>query len=237
MSPTRRLLLTCEHAGNRVPTRWRHLFDGRADLLASHRGHDPGAAWLAGRLAKATGAPLLQARVTRLLVDPNRSPHNPRVFSELTAPLPRPEREALLARHHRRHWERVEGAVREHLDADDAVLHVGVHTFTPVLDGEPRDFDVGLLYDPDRRAEVDAADRWRGLLLEADPGLRVRRNAPYRGVADGLVTALRRRFSDEAYAGLELEVSQARAVPGSPGRSELARALGETLARVVAERA
>ena len=35
------LVLSCEHAHNRVPARYRHLFD--AELLESHRGYDLGA--------------------------------------------------------------------------------------------------------------------------------------------------------------------------------------------------
>jgi hypothetical protein len=36
----------------------------------------------------------------------------------------------------------------------------------------------------------------------------VRRNYPYRGWSDGLTTALRRRFAERAYVGIELEVNQ-----------------------------
>lgn len=34
-------LVTCEHAGNEVPERWRHLFMGEEKLLTSHRGTTP----------------------------------------------------------------------------------------------------------------------------------------------------------------------------------------------------
>jgi hypothetical protein len=36
----------------------------------------------------------------------------------------------------------------------------------------------------------------------------VRRNYPYRGVSDCLVTTLRRHFRDERYLGVEIEVNQ-----------------------------
>ena len=45
-----RLLLTCEHGGNRIPPEYRALFRGATAALASHRGWDPGALALARRL-------------------------------------------------------------------------------------------------------------------------------------------------------------------------------------------
>jgi hypothetical protein len=52
-------------------------------------------------------------------------------------------------------------------------------------------------------------ERWERILYELDPALRVRRNYPYRGQADGLPTWLRRKFPDRAYVGLEFELNQA----------------------------
>ena len=40
------------------------------------------------------------------------------------------------------------------------------------------------------------------------PDLRVRRNYPYVGYADGLTTYLRTRFAAKLYAGLEIEINQ-----------------------------
>jgi predicted N-formylglutamate amidohydrolase len=88
-------------------------------------------------------------------------------------------------------------------------VHLAVHSFTPVWDGVPRPVDIGLLYDPGRASERALAQALERALRARLPALRVRRNQPYRGVSDGLPTALRRTRSPAAYAGLELEVSQA----------------------------
>jgi len=191
-----------------VPREAAALFRGRDALLQSHRGWDPGALLLARQLARRTGAPLEAATVTRLLVEPNRSPHNPRVFSRLTRELPRSERRRLLERYHRPHWERVERAIRTALARTPRVVHVAVHSFTRVLGGERRDFEVGLLYDPSRAGERTFCRAWRFELAAHAPLLRVRRNAPYRGTADGLPTAMRRRFPAARYIGIELELNQ-----------------------------
>jgi hypothetical protein len=50
--------------------------------------------------------------------------------------------------------------------------------------------------------------RWVATLRRRAPQLRVRRNYPYLGRADGLTTYLRRRFPAGAYIGVELEVNQ-----------------------------
>lgn len=223
-----RLLLTCEHAAAEVPEPWQRLFEGEGDLLASHRGHDAGAWPLARHLAAALDAPLVGHRVTRLLVDANRSPGHPAFFSELTRDLPPEERERIV----REHWEPHRRRVRERLDALLAegapVAHVGVHTFTPVMRGVPRAADVGLLYDPARPREARMCAAWKEALRRADPGLRVRRNYPYLGVSDGLVTALRRDLRDDRYAGVELEVSQG-ALADPALRERLYGALAATL--------
>jgi len=217
----RRLVVTCEHGGNRVPRRYLALFAGAKALLASHRGWDPGALDIARRLARAWHAPLLAATTTRLLVDPNRSPHNPAVFSARTRGLPRDQRDALLADHHRPHWDRVRAAVGA---GAGSVLHLAVHSFTPVLHGVERGFGIGILYDPMRRSERALALAWQRRLRDALPGVGVRRNAPYRGDADGLATALRREFPARRYRGIELELNQ-RVIASVAQRRALAAVL------------
>ena len=85
--------------------------------------------------------------------------------------------------------------------------------------------DIGLLYDPARSAERHLAKQLQAA-LSAGTGLRVHRNQPYRGVADGHTTGLRRHFDEHVYAGLELEISQALVQgPAWPGLSTTLTAL------------
>jgi predicted N-formylglutamate amidohydrolase len=223
------LLLSCEHGGNRVPSAWKALFRGAGSVLATHRGYDPGALPLARALARRTGAPLFAVTVTRLLVDPNRSPRHPDVFSEFTRPLPREARRRLLARHHRPHRERVATAVAQRRAARLRVVHVAVHSFTPIWQGVPRRTDVGILYDPRREGERRFAARLRQEICRRAPGLTVHRNQPYRGRADGLPTALRRDHPASRYLGIELEVSQRLLAGGASGCRSLPRILAESL--------
>jgi predicted N-formylglutamate amidohydrolase len=207
--PVHQLLLTCEHAGRRIPREYAPLFRGAARALASHRGWDPGAIHVARFLARRFGGPLHAAPWSRLLVDANRGCANPRIWSATTARLSREERERILARYWRPHRRTVESAVRRSATRGRRVLHVAVHSFAPALGGVRRRADLALLYDPRRAGERALCARWQAILRNLDPALRVRRNYPYRGRSDGLATWLRRRFPARAYLGVELEVNQA----------------------------
>jgi predicted N-formylglutamate amidohydrolase len=228
------IVVTAEHGGNDVPAEYRALFRGHAKLLASHRGWDPGTLDLVGRLASALGAPVVAATVTRLLVDLNRSPQNPRVFSEVTRPLPRPERVGLIERFHRPHWDRVRAQLSSALGGGRPVLHVAVHSFTPVLDGMTRKPDVAVLYDPARPRERRLALAWAQALRAALPSRVVRRNDPYKGYGDGLPTALRREHGARSYVGIELEINQRHVNAGGRFPAWVADALIGTLSEVLA---
>jgi predicted N-formylglutamate amidohydrolase len=225
------LVLSCEHGGADVPAPYRRLFrsDVAKKALATHRGSDPGALSVAERLASALNVPLISTTVSRLLVDTNRSEHHPRLFSAWSSQLSPEERETVLDQYYRPHRARIAGAIAERLRNGARVLHVAVHSFTPVLDGEERRADVGLLYDPRRSWEQDLARTWQSLFALEDDALRVRRNYPYRGIADGLTTALRKAHGAARYAGIELELGQALVGrPGAP-RTNVARAVEATL--------
>jgi predicted N-formylglutamate amidohydrolase len=103
-----------------------------------------------------------------------------------------------------------------------------VHSFTPVWRGAKRNFAIGILYDPNRPRERSLAIDWQRRLRAELPRLGVRRNAPYRGDADGLTTALRREFPAERYLGLELELNQ-RAIRAAALRRGFAAVLASTL--------
>jgi predicted N-formylglutamate amidohydrolase len=221
------LLLTCEHGGARVPASCRACFVGREGLLRTHRAFDRGALPIARALARELEAPLIAATVSRLVVDLNRSPGHPDLFSAATRGLPPDARERLMVRYYHPHRRRVAAWIAGHAAPDTPVLHVAVHTFAPVLRGLRRNADVGVLYDPARAFEQRLAGAWAAGLRAARPRLAVRLNAPYRGTADGLTRALRKAFANAVYAGIELEVNQR--LVGRPGPRPLCRELAATL--------
>ncbi|HEY8609275.1 MAG TPA: N-formylglutamate amidohydrolase [Noviherbaspirillum sp.] len=208
------MMVTCEHGGNRIPPPYRHLFRGHESLLRTHRGHDPGALRLARELAAAFDAPLLAATVSRLLIDLNRSPGHPRLFSEASRRAPGPVREAILRQHYLPYRVQAEAIATAAAGRGARVLHVSCHSFTPQLGEQVRNADIGLLYDPARAPETRLCRRWKTALSVHAPSARVRMNYPYAGTADGLTTHLRRRIPPEQYLGIELEINQKHVLEG-----------------------
>lgn len=203
------IIFTCEHGGHRVPAEYRSLFAGRQRLLQSHRGYDPGALELAQQLSRRIRAPLVFSEVTRLLVELNRSPDSEDFFSAITRSAAQEQRGRIVSDHYLPYRRKVERRIAGWLEEGRRVLHLSIHSFTPVFRGRRRDLDIGLLYDPARNQEAAFCKAWRKSLLKCDPSLIVRANQPYRGTADGFTTYLRTLSGAGArYAGIELEVNQ-----------------------------
>lgn len=219
------LIITCEHGGNEVPAVYAPLFTGHDTgheaLLQTHRGWDAGALTLAQQLATAFAAPLFAATTTRLLIDLNRSIGHRQLYSEVTRGLPLATRRGIAAQYYRPHRDAVESEVARLVAAGRRVLHVASHSFTPELGGVVRQADVAWLYDPRRAGERTLAAQWLAALKQKRPDLKLRKNYPYQGKCDGLTALLRKRHSDAAYVGVELEVNQRFVTAGGPAWTAL----------------
>ncbi|MDX1625204.1 MAG: N-formylglutamate amidohydrolase [Wenzhouxiangellaceae bacterium] len=200
------ILVTAEHASNAVPREWQSLFDGHDQVLAGHRGWDPGTSALSERLADALDAPLLTGRWSRLLVDLNRSERHPRRFSEFTRGLADADRRALTDAYWQPHWNAYADALER---SAGRLVHLACHSFTPVLDGKRRSTDVGLLHDPSRAAETRFCRELQRALQERLPDAKVHRNQPYRGTSDGIGAWHRRSTGEDRLVTVEIEVNQA----------------------------
>lgn len=204
-----RPIVTCEHAGNIIPAPYKKHFTGKKRLLESHRGYDIGALPLARALSRALDCPLHFTRVSRLLVDCNRSRGSRNLFSEISRGLGSAERGKIIMHHYDPYRKEVEDDIAATIAAGAAVLHFSVHSFTPVLEGVVRNTDLGILYDPARALEREFCRRLVPLLERELPGMRIRLNYPYRGTSDGFTSHLRKKFPGESYLGIEIEANQA----------------------------
>lgn len=223
MSKSRRkqkwgVVISCEHAAHTVPATFAYLFAAAGqsrpsvrDLLRSHRGWDPGAAQLSESFENVFQVTAMRGEYSRLLVELNRSVHHPNLFSEFSKNLSKPQRQQVLDDYYWPYRNRVLAAVESCIHDFGKCLHLSIHTFTPVWHGVLRRADIGLLYDPASRQESKFCQLWQSELKTAAPDLWVRRNYPYRGVADGFTTFLRKKCrqpNDSVYMGVELEVNQ-----------------------------
>lgn len=208
-----KLLLTCEHAGNQIPAAYTEIFNGHQELIESHKGYDIGALELFNVL-KPLADKSFYDETTRLLIELNRSLHHPKLFSSITRELSDQEKTKIIKTHYQPYRDQIEQFIHDFVMAGRQILHIAVHTFTPVLNGEERDADIGLLYDPKRKSEQAFCKLWKQELQKENESLLVRHNYPYLGIADGFTTYLRRKFTGKEYIGIELEVNQKFALEG-----------------------
>jgi predicted N-formylglutamate amidohydrolase len=173
--------LTADHAGRAIPRRL-----GRLGLppseLERHIAWDIGIAGVTEKLAAALDATAVLQEYSRLVIDCNREPGwatSIPAVSELTA-IPGNENVPPAERAARRRavFLPYHDCIKKLLDRRDAAARrtvlIAMHSFTPVFKGEPRNIDVGILYNRDARF----ADILLGL-LRAEGDLVVGDNAPY----------------------------------------------------------
>ncbi|MGJ8697278.1 MAG: N-formylglutamate amidohydrolase [Verrucomicrobiaceae bacterium] len=224
-----KLVLSAEHAGNIIPPPYRHLFPDQS-VLNTHLAYDPGTAALFDHLAPLTPHHH-RTSVSRLLIEANRSLHHPKLFSSHTTHLSKAEKQTLIGEHYLPYRNAVQTDIRTLIQAGEHVLHLSLHSFTPQLNGHIRACDLALLYDPSRIGEKNLSSQFLAELHHKQPRLRLRKNFPYRGTADGFTTALRKTFPS-AYLGIELEINQALIAQKSPQRTRLFNTLSSLLSHL-----
>ncbi len=208
MSAKLQLLFSCEHASKKIPENYKKLFQNHCHLLETHHGYDIGSSVLTKYLSDKLQAPFLLAPWSRLLVDVNRSLYRRTLFSEITKPLLKKEKQSILDNYYYPYQKVAKQIVFERLKLGFEIFHLALHSFTPIYNGIERDVDIGILYNPERQREQEFALQWRKLLKNTRPDLRVKLNSPYRGKPDGLCARFRKEISEDHYFGFELEVNQ-----------------------------
>lgn len=152
-------VLVCDHASNRVPQRLDRLgLD--AVQLAEHIGWDPGAADVARLLSGYLDAPLVLSGYSRLVIDCNRPPSSPESIAEQSAGVPIPGNRGLSIEERTM---RLDALFRPYHDAIGRLLDrrshrpsllLSIHSFTPVLNGQARPWQLGVSSWRDHRLEA-----------------------------------------------------------------------------------
>lgn len=185
-------LILCEHASNFIPARFQGL-GLSAEAQQSHAAWDPGARAVALTLANALNAPMVAARVSRLVYDCNRPPEAASAMPDRSELIEVPgnrnlteaERADRAAQVYTPFCRAVGQVIAARKAAGLATALITMHSFTPVWFGSPRACEIGILHDKDTRL-ADA------MLAEAHrlPHRVIRRNDPY-GPEDGVTHSLK----------------------------------------------
>lgn len=202
------LFISCEHAVNHVPPAYAHLFHKHKPILDTHQAVDFGACEIATQISQQLACDYVEAQVTRLLIDCNRSLSHPRCFSDFTKMRPSPEKQALITKYYLPFREQSETLIQTNISQGYQILHISLHTFTPSLHGKIRQTGIGILYDPSRHGEKEVARQWKAILAQQTPQYKTRMNYPYQGVSNGFTSNLREKHPEKDYLGFELEINQ-----------------------------
>lgn len=207
-----KLILTCEHGGNGIPKPYQKYFTD-IKILETHKGYDSGALDLFRHLEPLSDASFYST-TSRLLVELNRSLYHKQLFSDYTKTISKMEKDNILNTYYWPYRNEVEQEIENFMKKGHQVLHLSIHSFTPLFHGEYRNADIALLYDSNKTEEKVFCKNFKSQILKHHPRLNVRFNYPYLGKADGFTTHLRKCFPVN-YFGIEIEVNQKYSVENS----------------------
>jgi len=178
------ILLVCDHASHRFP---KSLGDMGLDPFARrcHLAVDIGAGRVTKSLAKSLGVTAVVHNYSRLVVDCNRQLMDPSAFLEYGDGILVPgnrnlHQEDKDLRSSALYWPyhcAIDEQVQRLRKAGPSPAFISIHSFTPVLNGESRKWEMGILWDKD--------ERLREIFLEGlrEEGYLVGDNEPYSGKA------------------------------------------------------
>lgn len=223
-------VVVCDHASNRLSPEYQSL-GLPADVLLSHIAWDPGALPVSRMLSAQLDAPLLWPDASRLLVDCNRDPGAPDLIVAESEGRVVPgnrdvgerERAWRLGAIHTPYHYAIDRCIDRRLAVGRATAVVAVHSFTSVYLGRSRPWDIGIVFDDDRRLSDPLI-----AVLRADPALTVGVNEPY-SPADRVYYTLSRHARPRRLPAVMIEIRN-DLIAGETGQKAWADRLGAILA-------
>ena len=202
------LVLTCEHASNRVPAPLATTPEDQP-ALQDHWGYDIGAAAVVQELVRLKDCCAVLARFSRLVVDANRPTDHGELIRRrceghalsFNDGIDDEEVQRRIDTYHAPYHRAIDLLCADRLAAAEDVVLFSIHSFTPQLGDDVRGMELGVLFD-----DHDAvAGRFAGHL--DDNGFKVALNEPYSG-RTGLIFAAQRHGRAHGCIYLELEIRQ-----------------------------
>ncbi|MCP1469315.1 putative N-formylglutamate amidohydrolase [Sphingobium sp. OAS761] len=202
-------LLIGDHAGSAIPRALGDMGLEPADRTR-HIALDIGVLGMGQKLALLLDAPFLHQTYSRLVVDCNRDPDRPDAMPAVSdgttiagnEGLDAVARQARIATIHRPYHAALETIIDARLAAGRQTILLSLHSFTPIMDGETRPWDIGILYSHGQTgiavAMLHALARW-GDITVGD-------NEPY--AMDDIDYTIPRHAISRALRYAEIEVRQ-----------------------------
>lgn len=200
-------LLIGDHAGNAVPLALGSLGLSSEDMTR-HIAWDIGIAGLGGQLSDALDAVFIQQTYSRLVVDCNRDPQAIDAMPEVSdgisiranRNLPFHDRAARIGAIHAPYQNAIATELARRDEARRETILVSLHSFTPMMQGSARPWEIGVLYSEGNGSFARSTLE----LLRARDDLTVGDNEPY--AMDGIDYTVPRHafFSRRRYVEIEI---------------------------------
>ncbi|MDX1575952.1 MAG: N-formylglutamate amidohydrolase [Kiloniellales bacterium] len=202
------VLLVCDHASNFIPRALANLGLDETHLWW-HIAYDIGVAEVTRLLSRRLGATAILCGFSRLVIDPNRGPDMPSSIPETVDGVAIPgnrnlseaERQERIATFFKPYHQAIEGRLRMLTARGPAPAVISLHSFTPVMDGFERPWQVAALWDRDPRLPLPFMAALRSL------GYTVGDNEPYSG-RDFHGYTMQRHADAQGFANLLIEIRQ-----------------------------
>ena len=199
-------VIVCDHASNVIPDDYAFLGLASKDR-DTHIAWDPGALAVSRRLARMLDAPLVYSTISRLVIDCNRPLDAPDLIVETSettrvpgnASLTDVERRRRIAAYYEPYHVAIDDLIGRRLAAGRRSALVAVHSFTPVYRGVARPWEVGVIFDRDRRLAAALIDGFQRMHLKVGV------NEPY-SPADRVYYTLSRHAEARGLAAVMIEI-------------------------------
>jgi predicted N-formylglutamate amidohydrolase len=153
------VIFVCEHASNNIPPEYQGL-GLKVDILSKHVAFDIGAREVAIGLSEQMNACAVLANFSRLLIDPNRIEDHPHLIPEQSDGIIIPgnqnlcpkDRDKRLKQYHNSFHAGLKDVVNEALLGGQRPIMLGIHSFTPQMDGQARPWPISIMWNTDERA-------------------------------------------------------------------------------------
>jgi predicted N-formylglutamate amidohydrolase len=200
-------VIVCDHASNRIPGTYQS-FAFAEDALQTHIAWDPGALSVARLLSAKLDAPLFWPDASRLIIDCNRAADASSLIvveSEgrpvrANRGLSEAERARRLDRIHAPYHAAIDTCLRHRVAEGRPTALIAIHSFTPLYFGKARPWQVGILFDDDRRLANFLIRE-----LKTDKALSIGINQPY-SPADGVYYTLGRHAQPRGLPAVMIEI-------------------------------
>jgi len=226
------VLLLCDHATRFIPRALKSLGLDEA-CLTRHIAWDIGIAEMTRSLVERLDAPAVFSTFSRLIVDPNRQLDNPTLMPEISdgtvvpgnRDLDPAARAARIETFFQPYHDAIAAQIDVMLAGGKVPTVVSMHSFTPMMHGEERPWQIGILWNRDPRLPQPLMSRLRA------EGLAVGDNLPYSG-ADGHGYTQHVHCDSRGLANVLIEVRQ-DLIDTRHGAAEWAARIGAALEEVL----